>query len=147
MDPVNLPDPSVLPDSMVLREILATVKRTEATLKDHQERVVKLEKDVDTLNKQVYDLQNIINLREQQLRSKTVRITGIPFTEEEKSSVDPKYLAKKVHEKLLSPNLNHAKTSGQIDRIPTHATAVETCFRVRARPPPSFSSSPTNRPG
>lgn len=144
MDPVDLPDPSVLPDSLVLREILATVKRTESSLKEYQDRVVALEKTVDTLNKQVYDLQNTVNLREQQLRNKTVRITGFAFTEEEKSSTDPRYLAKKVHEKLLSPILNHAKSSGQIDRVPTHTTAVESCFRVKssssltgtARPPP-----------
>lgn len=144
MDPVNLPDPSVLPDSMLLQEILATVRRTEKSVTEFQERVVKLEKAVDDLNKQVYDLQNIMNLREQQLRSRTVRVTGVPFTDEEKSSVDPKFLAKKVHEKLLLPILNQAKSAGQIERTPTHTTAVESCFRVRAntaltgtaRPPP-----------
>lgn len=129
------------------------MRRTETTLQEFQGRVVKLEAAVDTLNKQVYDLQNTVNLREQQLRAKTVRITGFPYTEEEKASTDPKYLTKKIHEKLLSPIYNFAKSSGQIERAPTNTTAIESCFRVRAssaltgtaRPPPiilKFTTEP-----
>ncbi len=139
---VDLPDPSVLPDSAMLREILATVRRTESSLKEYQDRVIKLETDVDDLNKKVYDLQNLLNLREQQARSKTVRVIGFPFTEEEKSSVDPKFLAKKIHERILTPIYTHAKSTNQIERVPQLATAVETCFRARASTSPTGTARP-----
>jgi len=128
---IDIADPAKLPDSAVLREILAIVTRTENS-EDHQERLVKVEKDVVNLKKEVYDLKNLVNVREQQLRSRTVRILGFPYTEEEKESTDPKYLARKVHDRLLTPIFNQAKASNLIDRAPQLATAVESCFRLRA---------------
>ncbi len=61
-----------------------------------------------------------------------VRIIGFPLTEEEKASSDPKYLPKKIYDRLLSPIFNHARSTNQIDRTPQLTTAVESCFRARA---------------
>jgi hypothetical protein len=116
----------------MIRHIFLTTKNIEASLGAVQSKVVSLEKDVVSLNKQVYDLQNVVNMREQELRGLTVRITGIPFNEEEKAATDGKYLAKKVYDKLLLPILNFAKTKNFIDRIPSLANTVQLCYRVGA---------------
>jgi hypothetical protein len=78
----------------------------------------------------VYDLQNIVNTREQELKSLSVRVTGFPFTEEEKASTDGKFLAKKIYDRILLPVLNQAKTKNHIERVPTVANTIQSCFRV-----------------
>lgn len=139
---LDIPDPSTMQDADMLREILATVRRTESALRDQQERVAKLEKEVDKLNKEVYSLKNLVNSREQELRSKTVRVIGFPFTDEEKASTDAKFLSKKVYDRLLSPIFNHARSTNQIDRTPQLATAIDSCFRLRASTAITGTASP-----
>jgi hypothetical protein len=116
----------------MIKYIFSSVKKIEASMGQLQSKVVLLEKEVVNLNKQVYDLQNIVNVREQERRGLTVRISGVPFTDEEKASTDSKSLMKKVYDKILLPVLNSAKSKNHIDRIPSMANTVQLCYRVGA---------------
>lgn len=127
MSIVNLDD---MTTDQVIRSIFHSVKNIEATLADQQKKVVVLENNVVTLNKQVYDLQNIVNLREQELRGLSIRISGLPFLEDEKSSTDVRLLPKRVYEKILSPLLLHAKNMNFIDKIPSLNNTIISCYRV-----------------
>ena len=141
---VDIPDPSLLSDSQLLRHIFASVTRMESTLAAQQQKIVKLEGEVTTLNKKVFQLENLVNQREQELRGLTVRVAGLSFTDEEKSSVDSKYLAKKVYDRVLQPLLTQAKASNIIDKVPGLTNTISECYRLRsnsaltgtATPPP-----------
>ncbi len=138
----DIPDPSLLSDSQLLRHIFASVTRMETALREQQGKIVKLEEEVSTLNKKVFQLENTVNLREQELRGLTVRVTGLPFTDEEKSSTDAKYLTKKVYDRIIHPLLQQAKSSNIIDRVPTAPNAISECFRLRAHSSITGTASP-----
>jgi hypothetical protein len=116
----------------MIKHIFASVKNIESSMSLLQTKVVSLEKDNALLNQKVYDLQNIVNAREQEQRGLSVRIAGVPYTEEERASTDGKMLAKKVYDKLLLPIYNYAKTQNHIERIPSLATTIQQCYRVGA---------------
>jgi hypothetical protein len=122
-------DDNLTTDQMI-RQIFASVKNIETSMSQVQSRVVVLEDNVAKLNRQVYDLQNVVNTREQELKSQSVRVTGFPFTEEERASTDGKYLSKKIYDRILTPILNQAKTKNHIERVPTLANTIQSCFRV-----------------
>jgi hypothetical protein len=119
-----------LTTDQMIKQIFASVKNIETSMSQMQNKVVVLEDNVAKLNKQVYDLQNIVNTREQELKSLSVRVTGFPFTEEEKASTDGKFLSKKIYDRILLPVLNQAKTKNHIERVPTVANTIQSCFRV-----------------
>jgi hypothetical protein len=133
-----------LTTDQMIKQIFSSTKNIEASMSTLQNKVVALEDNVAKLNKQVYDLQNIVNTREQELKSLSVRVTGFPFTEEEKASTDGKFLAKKIYDRVLLPVLNQAKAKNHIERVPTCANTIQSCFRVgqaaartgTAAPPP-----------
>jgi uncharacterized protein YfkK (UPF0435 family) len=116
----------------MIRYIYKSMKKIEASNEKLQSKVSDLESKVDQLNKKVLDLQNIVNAREQDLRGLSVRISGIPFSDEEKASTDGKFLMKKVYDKLLLPVLNHAKAKNHIERIPSANNTIQQCYRVGA---------------
>jgi hypothetical protein len=127
----------------MVRHIYASTNRMEAILSEQQVRVTNCETNVQLLNRQVYDLQNIVNLREQEARGLSIRINGFPFTDEEKTS-DSKFLMKKVYDRILLPMLNYAKSRNEIDKVPTINSTIVSCYRVgpvaartnTASPPP-----------
>jgi hypothetical protein len=114
----------------IIRLTFATVKKIEATQAELQTKVIKLEDNVTVLNKQVSDLQNLVNRREQELRSLSVRLAGVPYLDDEKAATDSKFLAKRVYDKVLSPLLNAAKTKNLIDRVPQLNNTIVNCYRV-----------------
>ena len=143
---VDIPDPSQLSDSQLLRHIFASVSRMEETLTAQQTKITTLEGEVSTLNKKVYQLENMLNLREQERRGLTIRVSGLPFMEEEKAATDSKFLSKKVYERILQPLLVQAKASNFIDKIPLDSTAPSPTVIVFAPtlpslPPPSLRLS------
>ena len=141
---VDIPDPSQLTDSQLLRHIFASVTRMESTLTAQQKKIETLEGEVSTLNKKVFQLKNLLNLREQECRGLSIRVSGLPFTEEEKAATDGRFLSKKVFERILQPLLVQAKASNYIDKVPGLTTTITECYRLRsgsaltatARPPP-----------
>jgi hypothetical protein len=127
----------------MVRHIYASTNRMEAILSYQQVRVTNCETNVQLLNRQVYDLQNIVNLREQELRGLSIRINGFPYTEEEKTA-DNKSLMKRVYDRILLPMLNYAKSRNEIDKVPSITNTIASCYRVgpaaaktnTANPPP-----------
>ncbi len=141
-DSTDLPDPSSLSTAEMFKLILESQKRVEDTVKEQANRVLQLESEVKILKCQVYDLQNTVNKSEQELRKNTVRITGFPFTEEEKASTDSKYLAKKVYDRILQPMLHCAKNATHIDKVTKLDNTVEGCFRLRTNTPTGTGRPP-----
>ena len=139
---VDIPDPSLLSDSQLVRHIFASVNRMESTLSAQQQKIEKLEGEVNTLNKKVFQLENLVNQREQELRGLTVRIAGLPFTDEEKSANDGKFLAKKTYERILQPLLTQAKASKFIDKIPGLANTISECYCLRSNSALTGTASP-----
>ncbi len=138
----NIPDPSLLSTAEMFRAILESQKRVEATVTEQVAKVIELEKEVKVLKSQVYALQNSVNRNEQEQRKLSVRITGVPFTEEEKAMVDGKFLSKKVYDKLLLPLLTSAKAKNLVDRVPKADNVIETCYRLRANVALTGTASP-----
>jgi hypothetical protein len=121
-----------LTTDQMIRHIFGQVNKIEASMSQVQAKVVALEDNVQRLNKQVYDLQNIVNTREQELRGLSVRVNGFPFTDEEKASTDGKFLAKKLYDRILLPVLNQAKSKNHIERVPNISNTIHSCYRVGA---------------
>jgi hypothetical protein len=114
-----------------INHIFMTVNKIDSTLADQQQRVSKLENTVETMSKELVALKTLVNSREQELRSNAIRLIGLPITEEEKASTDPKSLPKKVFTKVLCPILSAAKLKGHlIEKVPTLENAIVDCYRV-----------------
>ena len=138
----DIADPSQLSTFEMFKAILESQKRVEDTVKEQAARVTELEKEVKTLKSQVLDLQNLVNKSEQERRKCSVRITGIPFTDEEKTSSDGRFLARKIYDKLLQPMLTCAKAKNLIEKVPKLDNTVEGCYRLRANTAITGTASP-----
>jgi hypothetical protein len=126
-----------------IEHIFVTVNKISATLEEQQGRVVKLESEVHTLNKEVSSLKVIVNQHEQASRGSTIRITGFPLSPEERSARNSQALSQRVFDRILQPILSVAQSSGLIDFTPTVSNTIINCFRVGsasaradAQPPP-----------
>lgn len=122
-----------LTTDQIIRLMYTSVKKIETAMTVQEAKVVKLEADVDILNHQVYELQNTVNHREQELRGLSIRITGFSYTDDEKATTDAKFLPKKLFERLISPLLVQAKTNGIIDKVPTLVNTIQSCYRLGGR--------------
>jgi hypothetical protein len=94
-------------------------------------RVDTLEKENIVLKKDLRDVKEIVNQRDQEARSLTVRIFGVPLSEEEKKTPNQtKLVSKSIYDRVLRPLLTAAKTSSDIESIPQAANVIEDCFRI-----------------
>jgi len=121
--------------------MLRTVLELKVMMASNNERLNRVETDVNhhdvqihSLTKEVYHLKNSMNAREQELKGNSIRLTGFPHVEGEEA--DPKILAKRVYDRILSPIWAAAKAKGQLDAVPKLGTAAIDCYRVGQRPPP-----------
>ena len=127
--PSSIPDLSL--EDMV-KHIYVTVNEIKVTLADQQQRVSKLESTVSSLSQEVHALKNVVNSHEQSQRSATIRITGFPFTSEEKLSRDNNALKNRVFNRILNPILSVAASRGLLDVAPTCNSTISSCYRVGA---------------
>ncbi len=139
---MDLPDPANLSLEEMVKHIYVTVNKIDAKQTAQEARIVKLESDVTVLKQQVHSLKNIVNRREQESRGLSVRISGFPYTDEEKGSTDSKYLAKKLHERVIQHLLNQAKLKNYIDRVPALDKTISSCHRLRTNSPTGTASPP-----
>jgi hypothetical protein len=122
----------------MLKEHGELLTDTRKMLADSQAKVSVLENKVSTLESTVTKLETDVlalkeasNSREQQLKLCTVRIHGLPVTDEELAATDGgKTLAAKVYDRVLKPILNAAKAKGDISSVPHCANAIEECYRA-----------------
>jgi len=102
--------------------------------------------DIINLQSELISVKTTLNLRDQQTRYRSIKLSGLPISEEEAgtSAADlPKLLSKKVYEKILSPILAAAKDKKEIDAIPTMAKCIDEIYRTK-----SWSNSkPSTIPG
>jgi hypothetical protein len=81
---------------------------------------------------EIYSLKAHINTLEQYNRSWSVRIMGLPLTQDEEK--DPDTVKKKVFENVLRPILNGATAAGDLHEVPPHAnTVLERAHVLRAK--------------
>ena len=123
------PDPSLTLEDMV-KHIYVKVNGFDKLFAEQQDKINKLEKEVTTLKSEVLSLQNTVNAREQESRSLNLRISGLAFTQDEKTS--PATLNKLVYDRVLQPILNLAKTNKLIERVPTIANTISSVYCTRA---------------
>jgi hypothetical protein len=110
-------------------------------LTSNQARIVQLEDQVTGLHGEVKQLKELVNSREQQSRSLTVRILGLPVTEDELHGPDPaSATAKTSYDRILRPILSAAKSKGKISTLPALQNTVNKAYR--AAKPTSASANP-----
>ena len=137
--------PSVLPDLSLedmVKHIYLTVNDIKATLSDQQQRVSKLETEVSSLNKEVSSLKDVVNMHEQSLRSNSIRITGFPFTEDEKKSRNSAALKARILDRVLNPILTVAQERGLIDPSLPVNNIISSCYRVGSASAKPDTASP-----
>ena len=124
--------------------ISSMLEKLTNTVIEQDVKIVKLEATVASLSSDVINLKNLVNMREQDLRSCSIRVTGFPLTEEEKAAGDSKLLCKRLYDRVLSPILNAAKAKGHVDKLPALNSVVVDAYRlgVAAAKPGSTSPPP-----
>jgi hypothetical protein len=88
---------------------------------------------LDALQQEPVNVKISANNRDQLLRMKSVKLSGLPVSEEEKNAADP--------EKFLLPILSAAKEDGALDTVPTLAKTIDVIRRINLWTPPSASAS------
>ena len=91
--------------------------------------VVMLRKENDEFRQELLLVKDSNNRREQQARELTIRVLGVPVTEEE-GHEGVKYAVKAVYDKVLKPILGTAKTNGLIDAVPQFNNCIEEGYRM-----------------
>ena len=125
-----------------VNHIFNMVNKIDATLSEQHQRIVKVETDVGLLTTEVYMLKNIVNAHEQERRSSTIRITGLPITMEEKSNKSTVELKQRVFNRILGPILSVAKEQDLMSDLPTVENTIKTCYRIGAASAQANSGSP-----
>ena len=102
--------------------------------------------DIVNLQSELTSVKTTLNARDQQARYRSIKLSGLPISEEEAATSDadlPKLLSKKVYERILSPILAAAKDKKEIDAIPTMAKCIDEIYRTK-----SWSNyKPSSTPG
>jgi hypothetical protein len=114
----------------LLRSQGAEISETKKMLADSQAKVTKLENRVLVLEKEVKQLKEVANDRDQADKGRTVRLFGYPVTEEESSSDGGKVFQSKLYERIFKPCLVAAKNNGDLQSVPQFTTAVEKIYRA-----------------
>ena len=138
----STPSPGELSLEEKVNHIFNMVNKIDVSLGEQQERLTKVETDVNLLSKEVYSLKNIVNSHEQERRSSTIRITGLPLTAEEKLSRNTADLKKRVFDRILGPILSVAYDNDLLDVQPTVENTIVTCYRVGAAAAKADTDSP-----
>lgn len=102
-----------------------------------------LEASIINLQSELISVKTTLNVRDQQLRSKSVKLSGLPFSEDEASSSEPGLvLAETVYARILCPILNAAVEAGAISYVPTLGDCIDEIYRLN-----SWPNKPSTPPG
>ena len=117
-----------------------------------QEKMVMLETTVGALNetvatlyREVAELKDKSNARDQQARGLSLRLYGLDLGEEEDNSAESgRALLKRVYDHIVKPVLASAKANKQLEALPNLGNAVTEAYRVRggATKQPSIPGQP-----
>ena len=121
-------------------------------LKYRDEKVAKLEKQLESLIKDMKYIKGSLNGREQYARGWSVRVFGLHVgAEEEKKLGKDRAVMKKAYDKIIKPILTEAKAKGEIETVPTAwYNVLENGHKLKPlkrpllvhRPPSSCGSAP-----
>jgi hypothetical protein len=137
--------------NMQLKETNNQLQETKALLTSNQARIASVEETVSVLQTEVRQLKEIVNVREQQSRNLTVRIHGLPVSDEELNGPDAAAAAaKNAYERIVCPLLSAAKSNGKIPSTPSLQNAISKAYRSskpsansKSTPPPIIVHLPT----
>ena len=106
---------------------------------------------LSALQGEIVSVKTAANSRDQQQRMKSIKLAGLPVTDEEtKASDTEKFLGKRVYDKILAPILSAARENGELESVPTLAKTIDEIKRVQLPPSnsniPGLSSKPTPSP-
>jgi hypothetical protein len=97
------------------------------------------EQSITELQKEVKQLKEAGNVRDQEASANVVRIFNFPTTDDESANSN-KILASKVYERVFKPVLTAAKAKGDLATLPQQQTLIEDCFSPRpAAPAPTLA--------
>jgi hypothetical protein len=128
---------------------LASMAKQQAQVNKLEERVAALETKVasqdatiNTLVKENKASKEMANSRDQEARGNTIRLFGLPVSQDETSGAKP--LSNIVYDRILKPILTAARTKGDIPTVPHAANLIDECYRSgRQAAGPSAADSPS----
>ena len=108
-----------------------------AELTDAKARVTELEEDLKNAFSEIFSLKDQMNALNQEKRHLSVRIFGLPTTQDEENGPDPnKSTAKWAYDRMIKPLLVAAKEKALISAIPkSHTDIVKEAFRIKSKTP------------
>ena len=122
-----------------------TVDTLQNTVNTHTSEIAEIRSELATTRAEVKSLKTSHHVREQRLRSTTVRLFNYPYFRGE--SLDNfKALAAKIYERIIRPTLVAAKTAGDAGSVQQQQNVIEACFRVYARNQSDEASAPASTP-
>jgi hypothetical protein len=142
-------------------ETKAICERNEKEIVALKEKIISLEKENNTVKRELRVAKESTNRYELASRFLTVRVLGLPVSAEERAATSPedrnKAAVKNAYDKILKPILSVAKAKGHLEVVPQLKTTIEEGFRINSNakdkrgvpypPPLSSSDSPTNPTG
>jgi hypothetical protein len=145
VDISTIPEGATLDDKMDM--VLSLLLKQTKQLSVYEEKISSLEAEnkslrstVNTLSKEMHSLKSAVNNSDQQRRGNTVRLLGLPMSEDEVGATDGgKSLATRVYDRIIKPILAAARAKGA---IPSCASVIEECYRAgkassdKSKPPP-----------
>jgi hypothetical protein len=100
------------------------------------------EADMKNAYSEIFKLKDQLNDMQQNNRALTVRIFGLPSTEDEASADSGKVTAKLAYDRILKPILSSAKEKTFISSVPTLPNCITEAFRVKSHNPTSTRPTP-----
>ena len=126
-----------------LDHILAILMETKAICEQNQreivtlkEKIISLEKENNTVKRELRVAKDSTNRYELATRFLTVRVLGLPVSAEERAATSPedrnKAAVKNAYDKILKPILSVAKAKGHLEVVPQLKTTIEEGFRINS---------------
>jgi hypothetical protein len=126
-----------------LDHILAILMETKSICLQNQkeivtlkEKIISLEKENNTVKRELRVAKESTNRYELASRFLTVRVLGLPVSAEERAAASPedrnKAAVKNAYDKILKPILTVAKAKGHLEVVPQLKTTIEEGFRINS---------------
>jgi hypothetical protein len=126
-----------------LDHILAVLMETKSICEQNQkeivtlkEKIISLEKENNTVKRELRAAKESTNRYELASRFLTVRVLGLPVSAEEHAAASPedrnKAAVKNAYDKILKPILSVAKAMGHLEVVPQLKTTIEEGFRINS---------------
>jgi hypothetical protein len=117
-------------------------QETRDLLISNQSKIEATDNRVTALQGEVKHLKEIVNTNEQQKKTLSLRLLGLPPSDEELNGPDANAAtAKLAYEKIIRPILTSAKAKGKIASVPSLTNTITKAFRT-AKLSPSSSNIP-----